>query len=121
MSVLPRFFLPAICVVLFSTTSVIAQTTTQQSAVTPPRVTHSETVSVTADVNDINLISPDPAEKVFVRENLLDANPGRPGAPISIPGYPTETASSGIKAHAQSIQEYLGKMQLAIRIITSRT
>ena len=29
---------------------------------------------------------------------MLDANPGRPGAPISIPGYPIETASSGIKA-----------------------
>jgi len=28
----------------------------------------------------------------------LDANPGRPGAPVSIPGYPIETASSGIKA-----------------------
>jgi AcrR family transcriptional regulator len=30
-------------------------------------------------------------------------------------------ASSGIKAQAQSVQEYLGKMQLAIRIITART
>jgi AcrR family transcriptional regulator len=30
-------------------------------------------------------------------------------------------ASSGIKAHAQSIAEYLEKMSLAIRIITSRT
>jgi hypothetical protein len=28
----------------------------------------------------------------------LDANPGRPGAPISIPGLPIETASGGIKA-----------------------
>ena len=36
--------------------------------------------------------------KVFASEDLLDANPGRPGAPISIPGYPIETASSGIKA-----------------------
>jgi hypothetical protein len=41
---------------------------------------------------------PDPAVKVFATEDLLDANPGRPGAPISIPGYPIETASSGIKA-----------------------
>ena len=29
---------------------------------------------------------------------MLDANPGRPGAPISIPGLPIETASGGIKA-----------------------
>ncbi len=57
-----------------------------------------ESVSVTADVNQIDVESPDPAEKVFAREDLLDANPGRPGAPISIPGYPIETASSGIKA-----------------------
>ncbi len=57
-----------------------------------------ETVTVSADVKDIDVQSPDPAEKVFASENLLDANPGRPGAPISIPGYPIETASSGIKA-----------------------
>jgi len=57
-----------------------------------------DTVTVTADVKDIDVQSPDPAEKVFASEDLLDANPGRPGAPISIPGYPIETASSGIKA-----------------------
>ena len=57
-----------------------------------------ETVSVTADVNDLDVLSPDPAIKVFSSEDLLDANPGRPGAPVSIPGYPVETASSGIKA-----------------------
>jgi hypothetical protein len=57
-----------------------------------------DTVTVTADVKDIDVQSPDPAVKVFMSEDLLDANPGRPGAPISIPGYPIETASSGIKA-----------------------
>src|SRR3984957_12467292 len=57
-----------------------------------------ESVSVTADVNELDVQSPDPAIKVFASEDLLDANPGRPGAPISIPGYPIETASSGIKA-----------------------
>src|SRR5271155_2338513 len=55
-------------------------------------------VTVTADVNDLDMLSPDPGEKVFVRQDLLDANPGRPGAPVSIPGYPIEAASSGIKA-----------------------
>jgi hypothetical protein len=58
----------------------------------------SESVTVTADVNEMNVLAPDPAERVFVRPGLLDANPGRPGAPVSIPGYPIETASSGIKA-----------------------
>jgi hypothetical protein len=57
-----------------------------------------ESVSVTAEVNALDVLSPDAAMKVFASEDLLDANPGRPGAPISIPGYPIETASSGIKA-----------------------
>jgi hypothetical protein len=57
-----------------------------------------QTVVVTADVATGDVLSPDPAMKVFAAENLLDANPRRPGAPISIPGYPIETASGGIKA-----------------------
>ena len=44
------------------------------------------------------LLAPDPSERVVVHDEVLDANPGRPGAPISIPGLPTETASGGIKA-----------------------
>ena len=63
-----------------------------------PLITRSDSVTVTADVNAFDVLSPDPAEKVYVRQDLLDANPGRPGAPVSIPGYPIETASSGIKA-----------------------
>ena len=61
-------------------------------------ITRSDSVTVTADINSLDVVSPDPAEKVYVRQDLLDANPGRPGAPVSIPGYPIETASSGIKA-----------------------
>jgi hypothetical protein len=61
-------------------------------------ITSSESVIVTSDVNQVDLFSPDPAEKIFVQQNLIDANPGRPGAPVSIPGYPIETASGGIKA-----------------------
>ena len=57
-----------------------------------------QAITVTADVKQVDVLSPDPAVKVFSSEDLLDANPGRPGAPISIPGYPIETASSGIKA-----------------------
>jgi hypothetical protein len=83
-----------------------------------PRITRSDSVTVTADVTAFDLLSPDPAEKVFVRQDLLDANPGRPGAPVSIPGYPIETASSGIKApqyfapgvagdHGEPIAQYI--------------
>ncbi|MBB5057735.1 hypothetical protein HDF16_002441 [Granulicella aggregans] len=63
-----------------------------------PALSRKESVVVTADVNALDLLSPDPAEKVFVKQDLIDANPGRPGAPVSVPGYPIETASSGIKA-----------------------
>ena len=58
----------------------------------------SESVTVTADVKDLDIQNPDPAQRVLVREEILDANPGRPGPPVSIPGLPAETASSGIKA-----------------------
>ena len=43
-------------------------------------------------------LTPDPATEGFARGELLEANPGRPGVPLSVPGYPTETASGGIKA-----------------------
>jgi len=43
-------------------------------------------------------LAPDPSQSVVIHDQVLDANPGRPGAPISIPGLPIETASGGIKA-----------------------
>ena len=57
-----------------------------------------ETVAVKSSPAAVDLFAPDAAERVFVREQMLDANPGRPGAPVSVPGYPMETASGGIKA-----------------------
>jgi len=77
-----------------------------------------EQVIVAADVSEVTLSSPDPSEKVMVREELLDANPGRPGAPVSLPGLPIETASGGIKApqyfvpgvagdHGEPIAQYI--------------
>lgn len=104
--------------------SVIQPVTVRPSANPEIRITVSqlasryETITVTADVNESDVLSPDPGEKVFVSEDLLDANPGRPGAPVSIPGYPVETASSGIKApqyfapgvagdHGEPIAQYI--------------
>lgn len=58
----------------------------------------SDSVTVTADVTDRDIQNPDPAQRVLIRDEILDANPGRPGAPVSIPGLPIETASGGIKA-----------------------
>ncbi len=77
-----------------------------------------ESITVTADTKQGNILFPDPAQQVFVRQELLDANPGRPGNPISIPGVPVETASGGIKApqyfspgvagdHGEPIAQYL--------------
>jgi hypothetical protein len=59
---------------------------------------HRDAVTVAADVKEVTVEQPDPAQRVLVREEILDANPGRPGAPVSIPGLPVETASGGIKA-----------------------
>lgn len=84
----------------------------------PALKTKREVVTVTADVKESNILFPDPAERVFVRQEILDANPGRPGAPVSIPGLPIETASGGIKApqyfspgvagdHGEPIAEYI--------------
>ena len=55
-------------------------------------------VRVSTDVLDVDVANPDPAQRLVIREESLDANPGRPGAPVSIPGLPIETASGGIKA-----------------------
>ena len=78
----------------------------------------SEEVVINGGVSEIALDAPDPSQKVLVREQLLDANPGRPGAPISIPGLPIQTAAGGIKApqyfapgvmadHGEPIAQYI--------------
>ena len=57
----------------------------------------SESVTVSADVADVGLFAPDPAQRIMVRDETLDANPGRPGMPISIPGMPVESPAGGVK------------------------
>ena len=59
-------------------------------------VSVSQAITVVASAP--SLLTPDPAQSVIIHDQVLDANPGRPGAPISIPGLPIETASGGIKA-----------------------
>jgi hypothetical protein len=54
--------------------------------------------SVTVVASAPSALSPDPSQTVVIHDQVLDANPGRPGAPISIPGLPIESASGGIKA-----------------------
>ena len=59
-------------------------------------VSQKQAITVVAEAPPV--LAPDPSERVVVHDEVLDANPGRPGAPISIPGLPIETASGGIKA-----------------------
>lgn len=77
-----------------------------------------DSVTVIADSAGGSILSPDPSQHVYVRQETLDANPGRPGVPISIPGLPSETASGGIKApqyfapgvagdHGEPIAQYI--------------
>src|SRR5271166_3144908 len=54
--------------------------------------------SITVVASAPSVMTPDPAQSIVIHDQVLDANPGRPGAPISIPGLPIETASGGIKA-----------------------
>ncbi len=56
-----------------------------------------ESVTVSADLSDVGLFAPDPAQRIMVRDETLDANPGRPGMPISIPGMPVESPAGGVK------------------------
>ena len=47
-------------------------------------VSAQQQVTVVASVPALE--TPDPAQTVVIHDQVLDANPGRPGAPISIPG-----------------------------------
>jgi hypothetical protein len=46
--------------------------------------------SITILANSPSSLTPDPSQTVVVHDQVLDGNPGRPGAPISIPGLPIE-------------------------------
>ena len=71
----------------------------QQQSVTVQFQQIANTVqSLTVVASAPSSLTPDPSQNIVVHDEVLDANPGRPGAPISIPGLPIETASGGIKA-----------------------
>jgi hypothetical protein len=55
---------------------------------------------------------------IFESDELLQAQPGQPGVPVALPGYPSETASGGVKApqyfapgvagdHGEPIAQYI--------------
>lgn len=82
---------------IVSNVSVVAGRQTQIRLQFRQIVSFSQSVTVVASSSP-SILSPDPAQSVLIHDQVLDANPGRPGAPISIPGLPVETASGGIKA-----------------------
>ena len=64
-----------------------------------------------------NLDEPDASSRIYSADELLP-NAGRPGAPVSVPGFPSETASGGVKApqyfapgvagdHGEPIAQYI--------------
>jgi hypothetical protein len=55
----------------------------------------SSTATVVADADHV---AADPSAQVYSADELVAANPGLPGAPVSVPGFPSETASGGVKA-----------------------
>ena len=81
-------------------------TTSREIAVFPGRASEQDiqfqTVSTVAEITVVaaapDATNPDLAQRTFIHDQLLEANPGRPGAPVSIPGLPIETESGGIKA-----------------------
>ncbi|MGI9073713.1 MAG: carboxypeptidase regulatory-like domain-containing protein [Bryobacteraceae bacterium] len=60
-------------------------------------ISQNQSITVSADVSDAGLFAPDPAQRIMVRDETLDANPGRPGMPVSIPGMPVESPAGGVK------------------------
>jgi len=61
-------------------------------------------------------LTPDPAQSIIIHDQVLDANPGRPGAPISIPGLPIETASGGVAYTKQILRREVLAAALAITL-----
>ena len=45
-----------------------------------------ESTTVSASVSDVGVFEPDPAQRVMVRDETPDANPGRPGCRSRFPG-----------------------------------
>src|SRR5579864_5671395 len=75
----------------------------------------SSTVTVVAGSDEV---ANDLPAQVYSREDLIEANPGLPGVPVSLPGLPVETASGGVKApqffaagvagdHGEPIAQYI--------------
>jgi hypothetical protein len=43
-----------------------------------------QSTTVVTEVRDGDTLNPDPGQRFFIRDEMLDGNPSRPGAPLSI-------------------------------------
>jgi hypothetical protein len=48
------------------------------------------------------ILTADPATEAYDRKDLIAANPGRPGVPFAVPGYPPKQPREGSKRHNTS-------------------
>jgi Carboxypeptidase regulatory-like domain len=75
----------------------------------------SSTATVVANADEV---ADDPSTQVYSEDELVAANPGTTGMPVSVPGFPSETASGGVKApqyfapgvagdHGEPIAQYI--------------
>jgi hypothetical protein len=75
----------------------------------------SSTTDVVARADEL---ASDPSKRTYDSSQLLAAHPGLPGVPVSVPGYPSDTASGGVKApqyfapgvagdHGEPIAQYI--------------
>jgi hypothetical protein len=75
----------------------------------------SSSTNVVARADDV---ASDPSSRISDAGQLLAARPGLPGTPVSVPGFPSETASGGVKApqyfapgvagdHGEPIAQYI--------------
>ncbi len=87
------------------------------SADTEMKIQLGESSTVTVVAGGDEVASDLPAQ-IYSREDLIHANPGLPGVPVSLPGLPVETASGGVKApqyfapgvagdHGEPIAQYI--------------
>ena len=83
--------------ILVRNLEITAETTRTEDIQFTSTAAQSQSVTVTADASDAGVFAPDPAQRIMIRDETLDANPGRPGMPVSIPGMPVESPAGGIK------------------------
>jgi hypothetical protein len=82
---------------IFSRTIAITDSDRSENLQFSTLASQAESITVSADVSDAGLFVPDPAQRIMIRDETLDANPGRPGMPVSIPGLPVESPAGGVK------------------------